>query len=95
MTLAEHLAEVRHRFLISTITVSLFGVLAFIFYPQILHLLQEPYCAARDAAHKTCVFLVTNPLDGLTLRIKIASSAEFSSPHRCSFGSCGVSSLRG
>ena len=72
MTLAEHLAEVRHRFLISTITVSLFGVLAFIFYPQILHLLQEPYCAARDAAHKTCVFLVTNPLDGLTLRIKIA-----------------------
>ena len=72
MTLAEHLAEVRHRFLISTITVSLFGVLAFIFYPQILHLLQEPYCAARDAAHKTCVFLVTNPLDGLTLRNKIA-----------------------
>ena len=72
MTMVEHLAEVRHRFLVATITVSLFGVLAFIFYPQILHLLQEPYCAARDAAHKTCVFLVTNPLDGLTLRIKIA-----------------------
>src|SRR6202451_2034518 len=71
MTLAEHLAEVRHRFLVSAITVSLFGVAAFIFYPQILHFLQEPYCAARDAAHKGCTFLVTAPLDGLTLRIKI------------------------
>src|SRR5665213_4255179 len=71
MTLAEHLAEVRHRFLVSAITVSLFGVVAFIFYPQILHVLQEPYCAARSVAHKGCTFLVTAPLDGLTLRIKI------------------------
>jgi len=71
MTLAEHLAEVRHRFLVSAITVSFFGVVAFIFYPQILHVLQEPYCAARNVAHKGCTFLVTNPLDGLTLRIKI------------------------
>ena len=62
MTLAEHLAEVRHRFLVSAITVSLFGVVAFIFYPQILNFLQEPYCAARDAAHKGCTFLVTAPL---------------------------------
>ena len=38
MTLAEHLAEVRHRFLVSAITVSLLGVVAFIIYPQILHL---------------------------------------------------------
>lgn len=71
MTLAEHLAEVRHRFLVSAITVSLLGVVAFIFYPQILHFLQEPYCNARDAAHKGCTFLATAPLDGLTLRIKI------------------------
>jgi sec-independent protein translocase protein TatC len=71
MTLAEHLAEIRHRFLVSAIAVSLFGVVAFIFYPQILQFLQEPYCAARDAAHKGCTFLVTAPLDGLTLRIKI------------------------
>ncbi len=71
MTLAEHLAEIRHRFLVSAITVSLLGVVAFIFYPQILHFLQEPYCAARSAAHKGCTFLVTAPLDGLNLRIKI------------------------
>lgn len=71
MTLAEHLAEIRHRFLVSAITVSLLGVVAFIFYPQILHFLQEPYCAARSVAHKGCTFLVTAPLDGLNLRIKI------------------------
>jgi sec-independent protein translocase protein TatC len=71
MTLAEHLAEVRHRFLVSAITISLFGILSFIFYPQILNFLQEPYCAARNAAHKGCQFLVTAPLDGLTLRVKI------------------------
>jgi sec-independent protein translocase protein TatC len=72
MTLAEHLAEVRHRFLVSAITVSIFGVGAFIFYQRILDFLQKPYCAARSVAHKGCTFLVTAPLDGLTLRIKIA-----------------------
>ena len=69
MTLAEHLAEARYRFFVSTATVLALGVLSFIFYPQILHLLQEPYC---NATPKHCNFLVTNPLDGLTLRIKIA-----------------------
>jgi len=69
MTLAEHLAEARHRFLVSTIAVVLLGVGAFLIYPQILHLLQQPYC---HAVPKHCAFYVTNPLDGLTLRIKIA-----------------------
>ena len=92
MTLAEHLAEIRHRFLVSAITVSLFGVVAFIFYPQILHFLQEPYCAARDAAHKGCTFLVTAPLDGLTLRIKIGFFGVCSRPRRSSSGNCGASS---
>lgn len=68
MTLAEHLAEARHRFMIATGSILLLGVGAFVFYPQILHLLQEPYCHATP---RSCRFLVTNPLDGLTLRIKI------------------------
>ncbi|NNN02168.1 MAG: twin-arginine translocase subunit TatC [Acidimicrobiaceae bacterium] len=68
MTLAQHLAEARQRFLISSATVLIMGVVSFIFYPQILHVLQGPYCAATP---KNCKFLVTNPLDGLTLRIKI------------------------
>jgi len=43
---------------------------AFIFYNQILHFLQEPLCAAAQRRHKGCTFLVTAPLDGLTLRNK-------------------------
>ncbi|MHB2028823.1 MAG: twin-arginine translocase subunit TatC [Acidimicrobiales bacterium] len=69
MTLAEHLGELRHRFLIMAITVTVFGILGFIFYSHLLSILQSPYCAA---APLHCKFLVTNPLDGLTLRVKIA-----------------------
>jgi sec-independent protein translocase protein TatC len=68
MTLAEHLAEARHRFMVATAAILLLGVAAFIFYPQILSLLQHPYCRAEP---RHCDFLVTNPLDGLTLRVKI------------------------
>ena len=68
MTLAEHLAELRHRFIVATAAVVLLGVVAFVFYPQILLVLQQPYCAATP---HSCRFHVTNPLDGLSLRIKI------------------------
>jgi sec-independent protein translocase protein TatC len=69
MTLAQHFAEIRHRILIVIVAVAALGVMAFIFYPQILRFLQEPYCHASPGH---CTFLVTNPLDGLSLRIKIA-----------------------
>ncbi len=69
MTLAEHLAELRHRFLVVATCVTAFAVLGFIFYPHLLSILQNPYCAAIPGH---CKFLVTNPLDGLTLRVKIA-----------------------
>ena len=74
MTLAEHLAELRHRFLIIAISIAIFGVLGFLFYPNILKILQHPYCAAVP---NHCKFLVTNPLDGLTLRVKIAFFGGF------------------
>src|SRR6202161_1782304 len=74
MTLAEHLAELRHRFLVMAIAVAVFGVLGFIFYPNILKLLQDPYCSAIP---NHCKFLATNPLDGLNLRVKIAFFGGF------------------
>lgn len=49
MSLAEHLAEVRYRFFIVTATILVLGVLTFIFYPNILHVLQEPYCRASPS----------------------------------------------
>lgn len=74
MTLAEHLMELRRRFLIMTVSIMVFGIVAFIFYPHLLKILQDPYCAAVP---HSCKFLVTNPLDGLTLRVKIAFFGGF------------------
>ena len=60
-------------------TLLVFGVVSFIIYPTILNILRQPYCAATP---HHCVFLVFNPLDGLTLRIKIGffGGLLFSSP---------------
>ncbi len=69
MTLAEHLAELRQRSMVILICVSVVAVLGFVFYPHLLSILQNPYCRASP---KNCKFLVTNPLDGLNLRVKIA-----------------------
>jgi sec-independent protein translocase protein TatC len=74
MTLAEHLTELRHRFLVMAITITVFAVLGFLFYSDLLKILQDPYCAAVP---RHCKFLVTNPLDGLTLRVKIAFFGGF------------------
>jgi sec-independent protein translocase protein TatC len=68
MTLMEHMGEARRRLLIAFAAILVAGVVAFIEYPWILHLLQSPYCHVNSH----CTFLVTSPLDGLSLRIKIA-----------------------
>jgi sec-independent protein translocase protein TatC len=79
MTLGEHLAELRQRFLIISVCVTVVAILGFIFYSHLLTILQNPYCSASP---KHCKFLVTNPLDGLNLRVKIAlfSGVVISSP---------------
>jgi sec-independent protein translocase protein TatC len=79
MTLGEHLAELRQRFLIVSISVTVVAILGFIFYSHLLSILQNPYCSASP---RHCKFLVTNPLDGLNLRVKIAlfSGVVISSP---------------
>jgi sec-independent protein translocase protein TatC len=69
MTLAQHLGEARRRFLWCCAAVALLGSVAFVVYAPILHFLQEPYCHASPGR---CQFLVTNPLDGLSLRFKIS-----------------------
>lgn len=74
MTLGEHLAELRRRVMVIFICVSVVAVLGFIFYSHLLSILQHPYCAASPGH---CKFLVTNPLDGLNLRVKIAFFAGF------------------
>jgi sec-independent protein translocase protein TatC len=86
MTLSQHLGELRHRLVISLIAFVLATIVAVIAYEPILHFLIKPLCEANGggtrlsgvtAAHglgsRNCANLyVTSPLDGLSLRVKIA-----------------------
>ena len=69
MTLGEHLGELRRRVLIVLGACLAAGIVAFVAYPQILHALQAPYCQVA----RRCQLYVTGPLDGLSLRVKVAT----------------------
>ena len=44
MSVADHLGELRRRVFIAVSAFSVAAVVAFVFYPSILHVLQDPYC---------------------------------------------------
>jgi sec-independent protein translocase protein TatC len=69
MTLTEHLAELRRRLIVCTIAFVLAATVAFLIYEPALRILQHPYCVVR---HGSCQLYITSPLDGLSLRVKIA-----------------------
>jgi sec-independent protein translocase protein TatC len=85
MTLAEHLGELRFRLVVCVVAFLVTSLLCVVLYEPILHLLIRPLCNV-DAAAKhnksitglvttngsTCNLFVTSPLDGLSLRVKIA-----------------------
>jgi sec-independent protein translocase protein TatC len=70
MTLVEHLTELRRRVLICAVAFLIAATIAFIAYNPILAFLKHPYC---QAAPSHCAFYITGPLDGLSLRVKIAA----------------------
>jgi sec-independent protein translocase protein TatC len=86
MTLGEHLGELRRRVIICVIALIAAATVAVFAYEPILHFLLRPLCNvdASTVHHSsgggsliissngTCNLFVTSPLDGLTLRIKIA-----------------------
>jgi sec-independent protein translocase protein TatC len=85
MTLNQHLGELRRRLVICVIAFLLATIVATIFYTPILHFLIRPLCEANGGGTKlhgvlskgahgsNCANLyVTSPLDGLSLRVKIA-----------------------
>ncbi len=73
MTLGGHLKELRRRFMIVMGTVMVCGVVGFVLYPHILHALQAPYCQVT----RHCQLYLTGPLDGLSLRVKVAGYTAF------------------
>lgn len=70
MTLAEHLGELRRRLVISLAAFVAAAALAAIFYNHMLSFLQHPYCRVNPGH---CQFYVTQPLDPLSLRVKMAA----------------------
>ena len=65
----EHLRELRKRIIIVAIVFFVFTIVCFIVYPQILEFLKAPYCRASP---KNCNLYIRSPLDGLSLRIRVA-----------------------
>jgi len=72
MTLAEHLAELRRRLIVAMAAVAAGALVAFFFYPSILRFFVHPYCAVVGP-HRPCTLFVTGPLDGLSIRLKVAT----------------------
>ncbi len=72
MTVAEHLAELRRRLLISIAGVSIGAVVVFVLFDRVLALLVHPYCAAVGPG-RACTLYVTGPLDGLSIRVEVAA----------------------
>jgi sec-independent protein translocase protein TatC len=68
MTLVEHLTELRRRLLVAVAAFAALAVVCFVLYPHILSFLKSPYCQVT----RHCTLYVTGPLDGLSLRVKIA-----------------------
>jgi sec-independent protein translocase protein TatC len=87
MTLGQHLGELRYRVIVSACVFVAMATLAVFAYEPILHLLLRPLCGVdAEAGHhvtsaaralvgrdgRSCNLYVTSPLDGLSLRVKIA-----------------------
>jgi sec-independent protein translocase protein TatC len=86
MTLSEHLGELRYRVVVSTVAFVVAATVCVFAYEPILHFLLNPLCTVTAStkhhtsngssfivtANGTCNLFVTSPLDGLSLRIKIA-----------------------
>ena len=87
MTLGEHLGELRRRVIICVIAFLAAATVAVVAYQPILNFLLHPLCSVDAstrhhpsagntslliASNGTCSLFVTSPLDGLSLRVKIA-----------------------
>lgn len=78
MSLRDHVAELRSRLLKALLFVGLGAIVGWILYPQILEVLIRPYCALPPEqrllnADGECNLLVTAPLDGFVLRLKVGA----------------------
>jgi sec-independent protein translocase protein TatC len=76
MTLLEHLAELRHRILVCVVVVFLGSIVVYFLYNHVLTAFLHPYCqilkSDPGSSPGRCTLYVQDPIDQLTIRIKIA-----------------------
>jgi sec-independent protein translocase protein TatC len=74
MTLLQHLAELRHRVIVSVVAVFIGALVAYFLYDRILAFLEHPYCHVLKIDHvpQTCTLQVFDPMGKLTNRLKIS-----------------------
>ena len=76
MSLLEHLAELRHRVIVSTIAVFLGAIVVYLFYDSVIGFLEHPYCHVLHSNPATrlqpCQLVVLDPIEKLTIRLKVA-----------------------
>lgn len=70
MTLVEHLGELRRRLVICAAAFGGAAIVAWVLYPQILHLLEHPYCVSVPRGH-SCSLFVTGPLEPFGIRLDV------------------------
>lgn len=78
MSLRDHIAELRSRLLKALFFVVLGAVIGWIFYPQIIEVLKQPYCELPDdrrfqGGSGDCQLIFTAPLDAFMLRLKVGA----------------------
>lgn len=78
MSLRDHIAELRSRLLKALLFVLLGAIVGWIFYPQIIDVLKQPYCDLPpdrrfQGAAGGCQLIFTSPLDGFMLRLKVGA----------------------
>lgn len=75
MSFTDHLGELRNRLIKSVLAVVAGAMVVFVFYDPILDFLAGPYqdwCRSKPSQCTTSDFIITGPLDGFAIRIKVA-----------------------
>lgn len=75
MSLIDHLVELRSRVIKSVAAIAIGAVIGFLLYNRVLELLQSPYCDVVPS--NRCKFLVTDPLEGFAIRMKVSAYVGF------------------
>jgi len=74
MTLFEHLAELRHRVVVSATALVVFSIAGWFLYDPVLHFMTEPY-RAYYSHHRGLIspdLVISSPLEGFMTRLKVS-----------------------